>query len=124
MSCVIFPIAPTGVVSVSPVTRQATSANANDNSTATAVSQYGMPKVLWPSHARPTKPKSWPPINHEAGVSIAAMGSWASLLAPPNIARRSAKAASAVRHWSPNESRLEVTMQATPPQSVHCTMAA
>ena len=38
-SWVILPIAPTGVVSVSPVTRQATSASANESSTAIAVCQ-------------------------------------------------------------------------------------
>ena len=64
VSCVIFPIAPTGVVSVSPVTRQATRASANESSTATAVCQYGMPNVTWPSQASPTKPTIWPQINH------------------------------------------------------------
>jgi hypothetical protein len=39
MSWVILPMAPTGVVSVSPVTRQATSASAKESSTASAVSQ-------------------------------------------------------------------------------------
>ena len=120
-SCVILPIAPTGVVSVSPVTRQATSARTNESSTATAVCQYGMPKVRWPSHASPTRPTSCPAMNHEAGVSMAAIGSSARRRPPPNIAPRSPKARSAVRHCSANESRLEVTMHATPGQSVHCT---
>ena len=61
MSWVILPIAPTGVVSVSPVTRQATRASTNERSTATAVCQYGMPKVTWPSQARPTKPDELAP---------------------------------------------------------------
>ena len=74
-SWVIFPIAPTGVVSVSPVTRQATRARAKDSSTATAVCQYGMPKVWWPSQASPRNPTTWPETNHEAGVSMAASGS-------------------------------------------------
>ena len=39
VSWVILPIAPTGVVSVSPVTRQATRARANESATATAVCQ-------------------------------------------------------------------------------------
>ena len=118
----IFPIAPTGVVSVSPVTRHATSASANERSTATAVCQYGIPRMTWPSHASPTRPTIWPPTNHDAGVSIATMGSCVSLRRPPNIAPRSVKARRAVRHCVANESRLEVTMQATPPQSVHWTM--
>ena len=63
-------------------------------------------------------------MNHEAGVSMAATGSSAAPRPPPNIARRSVKARSAVRHCRPNESRLDVTMQATPPQSVHWTIAA
>ena len=40
------------------------------------------------------------------------------------MAWRSAKARKAVRRCKPNERRLEVTMQATLPQSVHCTMEA
>ena len=122
MSWVIFPIAPTGVVSVSPVTRHATSASANESSTATTVCQYGMPRVWWPRSASPVTPTIWPPMNHDAGASIAATGSFAVLRLPPNIGPRSVKARSAVRHCMANESRLEVTMHATPPQSVHWTM--
>ena len=39
MSCVTLPMAPTGVVSVSPVTRQATKARKKASSTATALCQ-------------------------------------------------------------------------------------
>ena len=72
VSWVILPMAPTGVVSVSPVTRHATSASANDSSTASAVCQYGMPNARWPSQASPTNAATWPPTNHEAGASSAA----------------------------------------------------
>jgi hypothetical protein len=122
-SWVILPMAPTGVVSVSPVTRHATSASANESSTATAVSQYGMPKVTWPSQASPISAMPCPPMNQDDGVSIAATGS--SLRArPPNIAPRSVKARFAVSHCSATDSRLDVTMHPTPPQSVHCTRTA
>jgi hypothetical protein len=121
---VILPIAPTGVVSVSPVTRQATSASANDSATASAVCQYGIPNVRWPSQASPRNPASWPATNQDAGASIAARGSRARTRPPPSIAPRFANARSAVRHWIPKDRRLELTMHATPPQSVHCTSAA
>src|SRR5438034_11830635 len=55
MSWVTLPIAPTGVVSVSPVTRQATSASQKDSATAITVSQTGMPKLACPSQASATR---------------------------------------------------------------------
>ncbi len=116
-------MAPTGVVSVSPVTRQATSASAKERSTATAVSQYGMPKVTWPSQASPISATPCPAMNQDAGVSMAARGS-SPRARPPNIAPRSVNARFAVSHWSATDRRLDVTMQPTPPQSVHCTTAA
>ncbi len=42
VSCVTLPIAPMGVVSVSPVTRHATTASAKESSTASTLCQYGM----------------------------------------------------------------------------------
>jgi hypothetical protein len=105
------------------VTRQATRASANDSSTATAVCQYGMAKVAWPSHASPARPITCPPMNQDEGVSMAASGS-CSPRRPPSMAPRSVKARRADRQCRVKESRLEVTMQATPPQSVQGTMAA
>src|SRR4051812_3202714 len=43
-----LPIGPTGVVSVSPVTRQAISARKNDITTAIVVCHHDMPNVMWP----------------------------------------------------------------------------
>jgi hypothetical protein len=116
-------MAPTGVVPVSPVTRYATIARANESSTATAVPQYGMSNVMWPSQAKPMSATPWPPMNQDDGVSIAATGSSARVR-PPNIAPRSVNAGLAVSHCSATDSRLDVTMHPTPPQSVHCTRAA
>ena len=113
-------MAPTGVVSVSPVTRHATSASANDSSTASAVCQYGMPNARWPSQASPTNAATWPATNHEAGASSAATGS-SSRRPPRTMAATSVSARSAVRHCSAKASRLDVTMHATPPHNVHCT---
>ena len=53
VSWVILPIGPTGVVSVSPVTRQATSAMGKLMTTASVLCQYGMPKVACARMAMP-----------------------------------------------------------------------
>ena len=45
VSCVTLPMAPMGVVSVSPVTRQATTASRKERSTANVLCHQGMPKV-------------------------------------------------------------------------------
>jgi hypothetical protein len=52
VSWVIFPMAPIGVVSVSPVTRQATSARKNDIPTAMTLCQIGMSKLTLASQHR------------------------------------------------------------------------
>src|SRR5262249_37282455 len=68
--CVTLPIAPTGVVSVSPVTRQATSASQKDSTTATAACQTGIPKLACPSQASATSDTIWPTANQLIGASI------------------------------------------------------
>src|SRR3979409_1600006 len=70
MSCVTLPMGPTGVVSVSPVTRQATSASQNDSATAIAVSQTAMPKLACPSQASATSDTIWPTANQLMGASM------------------------------------------------------
>src|SRR5216683_3218967 len=70
MSWVTLPIAPTGVVSVSPVTRQATSASQKDSATAIAVSQTGMPKLACPSQASATSDTIWPTTNQLIGATM------------------------------------------------------
>src|SRR5262249_36783100 len=70
MSWVTLPIAPTGVVSVSPVTRQPTIATHNDGTTAIAVAQTGMPKLACPRQARATSDTIWPTANQLIGASM------------------------------------------------------
>src|SRR5215472_911737 len=123
ISWVTLPIAPTGVVSVSPVTRQATSASQKDSATAIAVSQTGMPKLACPSQARATNDTIWPTANQLIGASMR----------PPSLAAaernesscpRSRNALNAVRQLSAKLNTPAATMQDAPNQSVHCTMVA
>src|SRR5216683_931263 len=126
MSWVTLPIAPTGVVSVSPVTRQATSASQKDSATAIAVSQTGMPKLACPSQASATSDTIWPTANQLIGASMASMQP--SLLAAAerkeSICPRSRNALNAVCQLSAKLNSPAATMQDAPNQSVHCTMAA
>ena len=121
ISCVTLPIAPIGVVSVSPVIRQATRAKANVSTTATALCQRGMPKLNLASVARPTRPTSWPPRNQEAGTSMASISLALCLFSPEKSAPKLPNARSALRHLKPIARKLDVIMQETPPQTVHIT---
>src|SRR6476469_3387812 len=123
MSWVTLPIAPTGVVSASPVTRQVTSASQKDGATAIAVSQTGMPKLACPSHARATSDTIWPTANQLIGASMCP-GSLAAAERKESICPRSWNALSAVRQLSAKLNSPAATMQDAPNQSVHCTMAA
>src|SRR5215813_514174 len=123
MSCVTLPIAPTGVVSVSPVTRQATSASQKDSATAIAVSQTGMPKLACPSQARATSDTIWPAANQLIGASMR-RGSVGAAERKESICPRSRNALNAVRQLSAKLNSPAATMQDAPNQSVHCTMAA
>src|ERR1700745_3348308 len=123
MSWVTLPIAPTGVVSVSPVTRQATSASQKDNATAIAVSQTGMPKLACPSQASATSDTIWPTANQLIGASMR-QGALAAAERKESTCRRSWNALNAVRQLNAKLSSPDATMQDAPNQSVHCTMAA
>ena len=121
ISCVVCPMALTGVVSVSPVTRHATNDKRNAKGTVSTLSQYGMPKVHFASTIKATSEISCPAMNHEVGVSIASI----SLTVWPSVRENSfvrlLMARIMLRHCMAKENRPEVTMQAAPPQSVHCT---
>src|SRR5262249_29689786 len=123
VSCVILPMAPTGVVSVSPVTRQATSASKKDSTTATTLCQTGMAKLAWASQASATSETIWPTANQLIGVS---MWPYSSAGAERNesICPRSRNALNAVRQLSAKLNNPAATMQDAPNQSVHCTMVA
>src|ERR1035441_374032 len=122
VSCVTLPIALMGVVSVSPVTRHATSARAKDITTATALCQYGIPNDACASKASATSETSWPAANHDIGVSMASI-SLGVFDFGENILASSEKARSEMRHFKIKSSRLENTMHAAPGQSVHCTQS-
>src|SRR5256885_16366514 len=123
MSCVTLPIAPTGVVSVSPVTRQATSASQKDSATATALSQTAMPKLACPSQASATSETIWPTANQLIGASMWP-GSLAAAERKESICPRSWNALNAVRQLSAKLNSPAATTQDAPNQSVHRTMAA
>src|ERR1700758_2916101 len=117
MSWVTLPIAPIGVVSVSPVTRQATSASQKDSATAIAVSQTGMSKLACPSQASATSDTIWPTTNQLMGASMR----WALLAAverKESISTRSRNALNAVRQLSAKLNSPAATMQDAPNQSV------
>src|SRR2546429_1767004 len=126
VSCVTLPRAPIGVVSVSPVTRQATSASKKDSATAIALCQIGMPKLACPSQASATSDTIWPMANQLIGASMASMrpSSLAAAERKESICPRSRNALNAVRQLSAKLNSPAATMQDAPNQSVHCTMAA
>src|SRR5947207_7576203 len=116
MSCVTLPIAPTGVVSVSPVTRQATSASQQEIANPITGSQTEMPKLACPSQASATSDTIWPTANQLMGASMRS----ASLVAAAreeNIWRRSLNALNAVRQVSAKLNSPAATMQDAPNQS-------
>src|SRR5205085_2685617 len=121
-SCVTFPIAPCGVVSVSPVTRQATTESANERRTARALCHNGMPNEVLASQARATNETSWPITSQDPGVSIASISvnGWRLRENSFPMPRNALKA---VRHCMKKLSSPEATMHDVPPQSVHCTQA-
>src|SRR3954451_6111728 len=121
MSCVTLPIAPTGVVSVSPVTRAATSASQKDSTTATTLSQTAMPKLACPSQASATSDTTCPAANQLMGASMR-LCSLAGVERKENISLRSWNALTAERQLSAKLISPEVTMQDAPNHSVHCTM--
>src|SRR5271169_4768308 len=118
MSCVTLPIAPTGVVSVSPVTRQATRASQKDSATAITVSQTGMPKLACPSQASATSDTIWPTANQLMGASMRS-GPLAAAERKETICPRSWNALNAVRQLSAKLSTPDATMHDAPNQSVH-----
>jgi hypothetical protein len=122
-SCVTLPIAPTGVVSVSPVTRQATSASRKDSITATRLCQTGMPKLACASQASATNDTIWPAANQLIGASMR-FSSRVTVGRKENICPRSRNALKAVRQLRAKLSSPAVTMQDAPNQSVHCTIDA
>src|ERR1035437_9775689 len=120
VSGVTLPIAPMGVVSVSPVTRHATSASAKDITTASALCQYGIPNDACASSERAMSEMIWPAANQDIGVSMASIsvGIFASR---ENNFPKPLNADRAMRHCRKNPKMPDATMHDAPPQSVHCT---
>src|SRR5262249_52730867 len=123
ISWVTLPIAPTGVVSVSPVTRQATSASQKDSATAMAVSQTGMPKPACPSQASATNDTIWPTATQLIGGSMR-LPPLAAAARKASSCPRSRNALNALRQLSAKLNTPAATIQDAPNQSVHCTMVA
>ena len=123
VSWVTLPMAPVGVVSVSPVTRQATSARKNDRRTASTLCQTGMSKLDLASHTMATSATNCPRKNHDIGASTLASTSVPASGFPPNILPTDDTAFTMLRHCRKKASRPEVTMQLTPPHSGHCTIS-
>src|SRR5262249_49600356 len=123
MSCVTLPMASTGVVSVSPVTLQATSASTKDKATARMLCQTGMPKLTCPSQARAPSEMSCPTANQLIGASMASVrpGSKPAVERKENIRPRSRNALIAVRQLRAKLKSPAATMHEAPNQSVHCT---
>src|SRR5581483_9529241 len=121
VSWVTLPIAPMGVVSVSPVTRQATSASPKERTTARTLCQYGMPKEACASKARAMSETTWPAMNQEPGTSIASTSEGVFFSLAENIPPRLRKARRAVRHCIAKLSKPDATMHEVPPHRVHWT---
>ena len=115
VSCMILPIAPTGVMSDSPVARQATSASRKVISTATSPSRKGTLKAEEASHATPMPLAKVPSRNQLLGGSVAARSS--SLPLPPSFPEKPVKARTMVFHCSRKARMPEDTMIETPSQS-------
>ena len=80
-----------------------------------------MSKVTLASQHSATSETPCPARNHQTGASISSMALRRAPAEPRKILPRLANARSALRHCRAKESRPEVTMQETPPHSVHLT---
>ena len=122
-SCVIFPMAPIGVMSVSPVALAATIESRKVTSTATIPIHQLMPKNWCPSSTQ-ARPESPQPITHqEAGTSMCRRGSAAAgSPAPPTNCESPPKARSTVRQRRANDTSPAVTIIAVAGQRTQPTM--
>jgi hypothetical protein len=130
---VILPIAPIGVMSVSPVARAATIDKRNVTTTASRPIHQVIPKSTWPSTTHAVPARATPTTNHDAGTSM-----WASsssirsrARAPPppspptspaSVPERPLKARSTVRHLKANDKSPLVTIIAVAGQSTQATI--
>ena len=118
-SCITLPIAPTGVVSVSPVARQATIERMNDIPTAIRPAHQLIWKAMICTSTIAIPIGIRPRTNQEFGTSIAAMrcsmSPWTDPAWGPRRSR--VKERATVFHWSPRAARLANTMTDVPPHS-------
>ncbi len=123
MSWVILPSAPSGVVSVSPVAREATTERRAVTTMATEPSRMGMPKARWLRTSTSTEVRITPTANQEPGTSIRSIGSSVALRRAPKMLAQPAEGAA---RWCAS-SRKKLTsaaqvMSEAPPQTDQLTM--
>jgi len=119
---VIFPMAPIGVMSVSPVARAATIDRRKVRSTATTPIHHVIPKRISPRTTQAVPKTSVPVANHQPGTSTRASGSSVASARRPTRVARPPKARTTVRHLSAKDRRPDVTIIAVAGQSTHETM--
>ncbi len=121
-SCVILPIAPIGVTSVSPVARAATIDSRNVTSTAMIPIHQVISNKKWPSSTQARPVRKVPATNQDVGTSISSIGSCSrgpserlkAVIKPP-IAR------TIVLHFKPKDRSPDVTIMAVAGHRVHVT---
>ena len=117
VSCVILLKGPTGVMSVSPVARAATSTSRNVASTAITPIHQVMWNSMWPRITTTSPSTAKPPRNHVPGTSIRSMGS-----VPARRFRNAPmvpKARTTVCQFMKNSSKPDVTIIGTPIHRLH-----
>ena len=118
-SCITLPMAPIGVVSVSPVARHATIDSTNDMITAMRPAHHEILNATASTMTIAMVIGMRPAMNHEFGTSIAAMlasmSSFATFVAGPR--RSIVNARPTLFHCRPSEARLANTMMLVPPHS-------
>ena len=122
MNCVTGPSALVGVVSVSPVTRAATTPMTTDSGTAMTPAHHGMPKntLIMPMTMGPST--RYAAGNHQSGHSTSLT---ASLGAPVRFFTMRPSAVNEramLRHWNVNASKLDESIMLAAGQSVYCTI--
>ena len=113
----ILPIAPIGVMLVSPVARAATIDSTNVNATATTPIHQEMPNSHWPNRTQAPPETRMPAANHEPGTSMRRSGSPAVCSVAADV--RLPKARRIVRHRRAKAVRPEATIIAVAGHNVH-----
>src|SRR5690606_15635206 len=112
-----------GVVSVSPVTREAMTPITTASGSASTPAHTGIWK-RYAISATATGPRMAKPMgNQVGGHSTAARGSSGAFAFFPNSPESALKERATLRHWNAKDSRPEETSSAAPVHSIHVLMA-